>query len=131
MALTKIAMGSVIYSLAAVVALHGLNTCYDAISQPLSYYAVGAYGWLMASALGAFAVGTFALAIALERGAARASRAGIAFLFGAGACLPIAGIFQTDVTANNLPITLAGAIHVAASYLASPGLVAAALLLSR
>ena len=60
MALTKIAMGSVIYSLAAVVALHGLNTCYDAISQPLSYYAVGAYGWLMASALGAFAVGTFA-----------------------------------------------------------------------
>ena len=131
MLFTSIVIGSVIYSLAAVVALHCLNTGYDAISQPLSYHAVGAYGWLMASALGAFAVSALTLAFNLERGAARVSRAGIAFLFGAGACLVIASIFPTDVTANNLPITVAGAIHVAASYLASPCLVAAALLLSR
>jgi hypothetical membrane protein len=91
---------------------------------------VGASSWLMTSVLGAFAVSVLALAFVLQRDAARLSRTGVAFLFSAGAALVLATIFPTDVTANNLPITVSGAIHVAASYLASPCLVAAALLLS-
>ncbi|MEW5718688.1 MAG: hypothetical protein AB1817_08695, partial [Chloroflexota bacterium] len=47
---------SLVYSCGAVGVLHFVNRQYDAISQPLSYYAVGATGWLMTSVLGAFAV---------------------------------------------------------------------------
>ena len=127
----NLAIASALYASGAVGVLHFLNREYDVIAQPLSYHAVSAYGWLMTSAIFAFAVSVLALAFALERGAARVSRVGIAFLLGGGAALVIASIFPTDVTANNLPVTLSGAIHVAASYLASPCLVAAALLLSR
>lgn len=119
------------YAIGAVGVLHLVNREYDAISQPMSYYAVGAYGWLMTTAILAFAASVLALAFALEYGTAPWSRASRAFLLGAGVCLVIASVFPTDVTANNLPITIAGTIHVAASYLASPCLVAAALLLSR
>lgn len=111
--------------------MHFLNREYDPITQPLSYHAVGMHGWLMTTAILAFAVSVLALAAALARSVPPLPRGGIALLFGAGAALAVAGIFPTDVTASNLPTTLAGAIHVAASYLASPCLVAAALLLSR
>ena len=129
--LATIAIASALYACGAVGVLHFLIRDYEPISQPLSYYAVSAYGWLMKTVLFAFAASVIALALALGRGAARLSRVGIAFLFGAGTCLVLAGIFPTDVTAGNLPVTLSGALHVAASYLASPCLVAAALLLSR
>ncbi len=129
--LANLAIACALYAGGAVGALHFLNREYEAISQPLSYYAVGASGWVMTSVLGAFAVSVLALAFILQRDAARLSRAGIAFLFGAGAALALATIFPTDVTSNNLPVTLSGALHVAASYFASPCLVAAALLLSR
>lgn len=114
-----------------VVIIHLSNRDYDIISQPMSYYAVGANGYLMQVGILAFAASVLTLSPALARSVPGLSRTGIAVLQIAGASLVVAAIFPTDVTVDALPITLVGLIHTAASYLFSPCLVTGALLLSR
>lgn len=121
---------SALYASGAVGVLHWLDRARDIVADPLSYYAVGAFGGLMTSAIAAFAASILALAYALSR-VLDVSRVGIVLLWNAGLSFLIASIFPTDVTTNNLPVTLAGAIHTLASYIASPSLVAAELLLAR
>jgi hypothetical protein len=121
---------SALYASGAVGVLHWLDRTYNILTDPLSYYAVGAFGGLMASAIAAFGASILSLAYALSR-LLDVSRVGLALLWNAGISFLIASIFPTDVTANNLPVTLVGAIHTIASYIASPSLVAAALLLAR
>lgn len=125
-----VSLVSALYASGAVGVLHWLDRARDIITDPLSYYAVGAFSGLMTSAIAAFAASILSLAYALSR-LLDVSRVGIVLLWNAGISFLIASIFPTDVTANNLPITLAGAIHTVASYIASPSLVAAALLLAR
>ncbi|MCX7838530.1 MAG: DUF998 domain-containing protein [Anaerolineae bacterium] len=125
-----VSLVSALYTLGAVGVLHWLDRARDIITDPLSYYAVGAFGGLMTSAIAAFGASILSLAYALSR-LLDVSRAGMLLLWNAGISFLIASIFPTDVTVNNLPITLVGAIHTIASYIASPSLVAAALLLTR
>jgi hypothetical protein len=51
--LANLAIVGLVYACGAVGVLHFLNREYDAVSQPLSYYMVGASSWLMTSVLGA------------------------------------------------------------------------------
>lgn len=125
-----LALVSALYASGVVGVVHWLDRARDILTDPLSYYAVGTFGGLMTSAMAAFAASIMSLAYALSR-VFDVSRAGIVLLWNAGLSFLIASIFPTDVTANNLPITLAGAVHTIASYIASPSLVAAALLLTR
>jgi hypothetical protein len=116
-------------ALAAVIALHLLNPEYDLVARPLSDYAVGRGGWLIATAIFAFAIS--ALAIARGLSTTRASRAGVVSLYIAGIAYLIASIFPTDARLDNTVVTLAGALHFVAGYLSSPALVIAAILLAR
>lgn len=119
-----------LYAMSVVILLHWFDRARNIVTDPLSYYAVGALGAWMVSAIAAFAASVLSLACALSR-VLDVSRVGLALLWNAGASFLIASIFPTDVTPNNLPVTLVGVIHVGASYIASPSLVAASLLLSR
>ncbi|MBI5652640.1 MAG: DUF998 domain-containing protein [Chloroflexi bacterium] len=128
---TRVAIFGALYSFGAVALLHWLCRDYDVIMQPLSYYAVGEFGWVMTTVFLASATSMFALARAIVLIAPQRFSIGRALPNIVGACLLIAGIFPTDITTNNTPETLIGLIHVIASYTFAPCLVAATLLLSR
>lgn len=125
-----LALLSALYTAAVVVLLHWFDRARNIMTDPLSYYAVGALGAWMMSAIAAFATSLASLAYALSR-LLDVSRAGIVLLWNAGLSFLIASLFPADVTVNNLPVTLAGVVHTLASYVASPSLVAASLLLSQ
>ncbi len=127
--LARVAIIGIVYSLAAVIAMHLICPEYDAVARPLSDYATSRGGWLIATATLSFAVSVLALARGLS--ATRRSRAGIAPLYVAGFAYLVASIFPTDARLDNTVITLAGAIHFVAGYLSSPALVAAVILLAR
>lgn len=128
--LANCTMVSTVYAGIALGIVHLSNRQYDIISQPMSYYAVGMSNFLMTTVILAFAASTLALSFAFDH-VPGLSRLGIAALKMAGASLAVAAIFPSDVTDKGLPETLTGFIHTVASYFFSPGLVAAALLLSR
>lgn len=131
--LSRIAIAGAIYSFVAVAALHLLRPDYDPVSEPLSYYAVGPYGSVMTVVFFAFALSLLAVGLGLYRGIAlsKSSQAGVILLIGAGVGWIATGVFPTDVTLNSIPDTLMGLVHTLLSYVASPSLVAAMLLLSR
>ncbi len=121
---------SAAYAGVALGIIHWTNRDYDVISQPMSYYAIGASGFLMTTLMLAFAASVIMLSFGLEN-VTGLSSGGIAVFRVAGASMLIAAIFPSDVTDSGLPETPIGLIHTIASYLFSPCLVAAALLLSR
>lgn len=121
---------SAAYASVALGIIHWTNRDYDVISQPMSYYAVGASGFLMTTLMLAFAASVIMLSFGLEN-VTGLSSGGIAVFRVAGASMLIAAIFPSDVTDSGLPEMPIGLIHTIASYLFSPCLVAAALLLSR
>jgi hypothetical membrane protein len=61
---SRLAAGSFVVSAGAVVALHVLRPELSPVSQRLSEYATGAFGWVMTVAFVAAAVGLLALAVA-------------------------------------------------------------------
>ena len=131
---THLANGAIacaVYTGIAIGFIHLSNRDYDIIAEPMSYYAVGVNGFLMTTIILSFAASVIALGLVLERSVLGLSRAGIAVLKIAGASLVIVAVFPTDVTVDALPVTVIGLIHTLASYLFSPCLVIAALLLSR
>lgn len=129
--LANSAIVSTVYAGIALGIIHLSNHEYDIISQPMSYYAVGTSSYLMATVILTFAASMMLLGFALEQSIPGLSRKGIALLKVAGASLAIAAIFPSDVTDNWLPETSTGFVHTIASYLFSPCLVIATLLLSR
>ncbi len=126
----NVTLVSATYAGVALGIIHWTNRAYDVISQPMSYYAVGASGFLMTTIMLAFAASVIMLSFGLES-VTGLSSGGIAVFRVAGASMLIAAIFPSDVTDTGLPETPVGVIHSIASYLFSPCLVAAALLLSR
>jgi hypothetical membrane protein len=98
----------------------------------MSNYAVGPYGLMMTSALLVLGLGVSALALGLYRDMRPTGRSlvGLKLLGGAAAGMILAGIFPTDAAPHNTLITTIGVIHYVASFVFSPCLVAAALLLS-
>lgn len=129
--LTNIAIAGACFVGIAIGVVHLSNHEYDIISQPMSYYAVGANSFLMTTIILAFAASIIALSLVLKWSIPGLSRGGIGGLQIAGASLVIAALFPTDVTDDAMPVTVAGLVHTAASYLFSPCLVAGALLVSR
>jgi hypothetical protein len=115
----------------AVVALHFLRPDLDPLSRATSEYAIGPYGYLMASAFFSLSLASWALLLALGRrlaGPAR-SRAGLALLGVWAACVLAAMIFPID--AAGAPSTTAGLIHNASGPIGFLSLALGALFISR
>ncbi|MBI5301839.1 MAG: DUF998 domain-containing protein [Chloroflexi bacterium] len=123
-----VSLASALFALAAVALLHLLSPEFDPITRPMSDYAVGRFGFLMASAICALGVSVLSLARALS---ACARRAGITLLNLAGVTYIVAGIFPSDALPDETVISVAGAVHFIAGYAASPMIVSAAILLAR
>jgi hypothetical membrane protein len=131
--LGAIVIACVTYYALAVVALHVLRPEYDPISRVTSNYAVGPYGYLMTATFFAIAAALLALSFGLSRTLASTarSRVGFALLSAAGAGAVIAGVFPTDVTPDDSPVTIIGGVHILAGVAAFVCVTAGTLLVSR
>jgi len=131
--LSLVSIGGAIYFFVAVGLLHFLRPEYDPVKRVASNYAVGPYGFLMTIAFFAFGLSLFALALSLYRGVDRTyrSRLGLVLLGVAGVGLVLSGIFPTDVTPDDSPITAVGGIHIVSGVVAFTCVIVAAFLWSR
>jgi len=111
-----------------VLLLHFLAPEFNPLTRPMSDYATGRFGFLMAGAIATFGVSVLCLARALANHAPRTS---VALLNVAGVAYLVAGIFPTDALPDETVISFAGAVHFIAGYLSSPLIVSAAILLTR
>lgn len=111
-----------------VLLLHFLSPEFNPLTRPMSDYATGRFGFLMAGAIVVFGISVLCLARALANHAPRAS---IALLNVAGVAYLVAGFFPTDALPDETVISFAGAVHFVAGYLSSPLIVSAAILLTR
>ncbi len=108
-----IALGGIVYFVAAVVVLHFLRPEYNPINHAVSNYAAGAYGYLMTAAFYALAVSVLALVAGLFYSAAPTSLSRVAMIcmcVASGGIVCIA-IFPGDVNALHPPATLTGIVH--------------------
>jgi hypothetical membrane protein len=131
--LATIVIACVTYYAVAVVALHVLRPEYDPVSRVTSNYVVGPYGYLMTATFFAFAAALFVLSFGLSRVLAMPaqSRLGLALLVAAGLGVVVAGIFPTDVTPDDSPVTATGVVHILAALAAFVCVVVASLLVSK
>jgi hypothetical protein len=108
---STIALVGIAYFAAIIVALHFLRPDLNPLQRPTSEYAVGPYGYLMASAFFSMSAASLALASGLARGIAPSarSRVGLGLLGLWGLNLLIAMIFPIDP--EGAAPTLAGSIH--------------------
>lgn len=99
-------------------ALHILRRDLSPATHFISEYAVGRYGWLMASALVILGCGTLSLSvgIAMTLGKHPVGRVGTVILGVSGIATVLIGLFRTDI--DGRPATLAGAIHGRAALVA-------------
>lgn len=100
-----------------VIALHILRPELDPVVTALSYYGIGAHGYLLTIANVGLGLGVLALAYALGRGGApiRLWRIGIALLYVTGVSAILSGLFPID--ALDADVSVSGVIHVAAGNL--------------
>ena len=106
-----VALAGIAYFVLAIVALHFLRPDLNPIQQPTSAYAVGPYGWIMASAFFSASVAWFALVRGLARAVAQParSRLGLGLLGLWAVAVLIAMLFPMDMPGT--PATIAGTIH--------------------
>ncbi len=99
-------------------ALHILRRDLSPVTHFISEYAVGRYGWLMASALVILGCGTLSLSVGITTtlGKHPVGRVGTAILGVSGIATVLIGLFRTDI--DGQPATLAGAIHGRAALIA-------------
>lgn len=130
--LSTIAIAGSIYYAVAVVVLHALRPEYDPLSRVTSNYAVGPYGYLMTATFFAIAAGLMALSLGLSQTLAplAQSRVSLALLVAAGVGAIVAGVFPTDVTPTDAPITATGVVHILAGVTAFLCIVVAAVRIS-
>ena len=98
--------------------LHLLRRDLSPVTHYISEYAVGRYGWLMASALVTLGVGTLSLSSCLARTTRTVwlTRAGVVLLSISGVSTILIGLFRTDIDGHGP--TLAGRIHGRAAIVA-------------
>src|SRR5262245_43338420 len=86
--LTTLALTGIVYFVIVIVTLHFLRPDLNPVSRPTSEYAVGRYGFLMATAFFSMSIVSFSLLIGLYKGLDRPaqSRVGLLLLgiWGAG-----------------------------------------------
>jgi len=105
------AIGFVAYSIIALALLHVLRPDYAPASNFISNYAVGPFGWIMATWFLAQAGGMLLLSAGLSRSGLRspASRMAMFLMVIAALGLVVSAIFPTDIP--GAPDTRAGDIH--------------------
>jgi uncharacterized protein DUF998 len=104
-----------IYFFVAAIATHIVSRQYNLVSDYISDYAVGPWGWIYGSAFWASCIGCFALALSLTLlvPATSLSRIGVAFLVLVGASYAIDFFFPTDILPPGAPPnTIFGTIHL-------------------
>jgi uncharacterized protein DUF998 len=103
------------YFFVAAIATHLVSRQYDPVSDYISDYAVGPWGWIYGSAFWASCIGCFALALSLTLlvPAKSLSRIGVAFLVIVGVTYAIDFFFPTDILPPGAPPkTIVGTIHL-------------------
>lgn len=101
----------------AVVALHFLEPDLNVVSEYISGYALGDYGWLERAAEVAFGVGLVAIALGLRQTLTpgkRVTASWVLFLFG-GLAGAVGGLFAAD-PAGAADTTVSGTIHDVTGY---------------
>ena len=104
-----------IYFFGAAIATHLVNRQYDPVSDYISDYAVGPWGWIYGSAFWASCVGCFALALSLTLlvPATSLSRIGVVLLVIVGASFAIDFFYPTDILPPGAPPkAIVGTIHL-------------------
>lgn len=119
------------YFLVAIIALHFLRPNLNPMTNSVSEYAIGPYGWLITTSIVAVGVSTLALALGLFWGEASKgwSRIGLILLCLGSTGAIIAGFFTT--VPDGAPPTVSGTMHFLASLIGFSSLVAGILLQTR
>jgi hypothetical protein len=106
------------YFLVAAFASHIVSKQYDPVSDYISDYAVGPWGWIYGSAFWASSIGCFALALSLTLlvPAKSLSWVGVVFLVIVGCTYTVDFFFPTDILPPGAPPqTIVGTIHLVAA----------------
>src|SRR5262245_24268168 len=111
--LSSLGMAGCLVFIAGVTALHALQPELSPLSDAVSYYVHGPYGWLVTLSLIALGIGSLAITIALARSAHQPhSRVGLVALalWSLGALL--GGVFPADPMGTwDQPPSISGSIH--------------------
>ena len=108
--LALLAIGGNVYYLSSVVAAHLLRPDVHPVSEPVSYYAVGPYGFFIGLAIFALGVGSLALTLGLHLGIAPPgrSRVGLLLLALYGVSQLVVALFSIDAESAK---TTTGIVH--------------------
>jgi hypothetical protein len=108
--LALLAIGGMVYYLSSVVAVHLLRPDVLPVSEPVSYYAVGPYGFFIGLAIFALGVGSLALTLGLHLGIAPPgrSRVGLLLLALYGVSQLVVALFSIDAESAK---TTTGIVH--------------------
>ena len=93
------------YFAVSLVALHFLRTDYDPVTENVSQYAVGPYGYLMTAAFFILGPAVIALAIGLLEGVTPPPRIGCLALGTAGLCVLLVGTLRVDPSPGAMPLS--------------------------
>lgn len=121
------------YTVAAVFALHLLDTDVSPVDGFISEYAVGDYGWLMRSAFFAVGLGTFAIALGLRESLtpSRRATAVVILMIIAAIGFVVAGIFDADTpdASGDIENTAPGLVHDLSTFVLFLNVIVAAFLM--
>jgi hypothetical membrane protein len=128
-----LSIAATIYFLCAAVATHIVSPQYNLVSDYISDYAIGPYGWIYGSAFWASCIGTLALLVAFIRlvPAPALSRVGLVLMIVVALTFPVEYFFPTDILPPGAPpATTVGKIHLFAAMIGWIAFPASAILLT-
>ena len=124
---TILGWAGVTYFVVAVATLHFVDPSLSPVTDAISDYANGAWGWLMVSAFVVIGIGTLFLAFGIHRSLESRGGGTLVLLTSlAGIGFVVAGVFKSDTS-----FTLEAAIHIVGSLLVFVCLVAGSFALAR
>ena len=104
-ALAAVGLSGFGYFAVSLVVLHILRTDYDPVTENVSQYAVGPYGYLMTAAFFILGPAVIALAIGLFEGVTPAPRVGCLALGTAGLCVALVGFMRVAPEPGAMPMS--------------------------
>jgi hypothetical protein len=126
----RIGLGGICSFLVLVVVLHFVESEFSPISRFVSEYALGDYGYLMNIAFFLLGVGTGSLALGLRRDVWSGHSEASALLGIAAAMVIIAGMFNSDPSTQEVPISTTGLVHEVAVLIGMIAVLGAAVVLA-
>ena len=109
--LALLAIVGMVYYLSSVVAAHLLRPDIDPVSEPVSNYAVGPYGFFVSIAIFSLGVGSLALALGLRLGIAPPGRSRVGLLLLALYGVGQLGVALFSIDAESAQSTTTGLVH--------------------